>query len=71
MLEPPLSAALELVARRPMLPLEYMARLLQQDRDELRVRLDVAARLGWLTAEKVCCGREDRYSVTALGLAVL
>jgi hypothetical protein len=67
----PLRDALDLVARRPLLPPGYMALLLNQDADELAVRLDAATRLGWLSEEPACCGRQSRYSVTEVGLSTL
>ncbi len=67
----PLHDLLELIGRRRLLPPSYMALLLKQDLGELQVRLDVAARLGWLAAERACCGREWRYSVTELGGSML
>lgn len=59
------------VAKRPMRPPAYMARVLRQDPDELQIRLDAATRLGWLDAEMACCGRGLRYRVTDAGAAVL
>lgn len=64
MIDGPLRDVLELVARRPELPPRYMALLLKQDPGELQVRLDVLTGLGFLNAERACCGRENRYSVT-------
>lgn len=67
----PLRDLVELVARRPLLPPKYMALLLKQDPAALQVRLDVATGLRWLSAERACCGRENRYTITDAGRSVL
>ncbi len=67
LLDGALRDVLELVERRPLLPPAHMALMLKQDTGELQVRLTAATRLGWLTAERACCGREWRYSVTEAG----
>lgn len=67
----PLHAALSLVARRPLLPLAHMALMLKQEHAELQIRLDAARRLGWLSTERACCGRENRYAVTEAGCSTL
>jgi hypothetical protein len=62
-LEAPLRDVVELVRRRPQLPVSYMALLLEQERAALEVRLDVVVGLGLLRAERACCGYESRYTV--------
>ncbi len=70
-LEPEIRAALELVARRPLLPPPHMALMLKQDADDLQVRLTMAERLGWLDEQAACCGRQSRYSLTSAGRDML
>ncbi len=71
-LEPgPLRDMLAFVARRPLLPPRYIALVLDQDPDELAIRLDVAVGLGWLREQPACCGHGSRYAVTAAGRVVL
>lgn len=41
--------------------------MLGQGAGDLTVRLEVATRLGWLEAERTCCGRGWRYRITPAG----
>lgn len=63
--------ALGLVARRPQLAPTYMALLLKQDPDELLLRLQAAAAVGWLAEHRACCGRQSRFTLTDEGRRVL
>lgn len=65
-LEPPIRDVLMLLARRPALPVEYAAKVLNQDEDALWYRLWAGVSLGWLEPKSMCCG-DIRYVVTEAG----
>lgn len=64
----PLRQALDLVARRPRLPLPYMAILLKHDPVELELRLLAAANVGWVVEYPGCCQQQSQFEVTEAGL---
>lgn len=66
-----LRAALELVARRPRLPVKYMALLLKVDAGELELRLLAAAHAGYIDERVEGCCHGSRFEITAKGREIV
>lgn len=71
MIEGEFIEVLQLVGRKPKVPVSYLATISGQKESELIIRLEVASKLCWLQEHPLCCGMQSVYSLTDEGRRVI